>query len=76
MKAVLYLFAAVTGLLNAVQSGSNSTLGKTIGQMPAAAVIGVVALLTYMVAGIVSGQLAWPGMDKAAAAPWWAWLGG
>jgi len=27
-------------------------------------------------AGAVSGQLAWPGADKVAAAPWWAWTGG
>ena len=76
MKALLYLFAAAAGLLNAVQSGCNSTLGKAIGPMPAAVAIGVVATLSYLVAGAASGQLAWPGVEKVAGAPWWAWTGG
>ncbi len=76
MKAFLLVFAAGAGMLNAVQAGCSSTLGKSIGQMPAAVAIGVVALLTYVAAGAVSGQLAWPGADKVAAAPWWAWTGG
>ncbi len=76
MKAFLLVFAAAAGALNAVQAGCSSTLGKAIGPMPAAVAIGVVAVLAYLAAGTVSGQLAWPGADKVAAAPWWAWTGG
>lgn len=76
MKALLLGFAAAAGALNAVQAGCNSTLGKSIGPMPAAVTIGVVAVATYLVVGAASGQLAWPGLDKAAGAPWWAWVGG
>jgi transporter family-2 protein len=76
MKVFLYVFAACSGLLNAVLAGCNSTLGKSIGQMQAAVVIGLVTTATAVVFGVVSGQLAWPGADKLAAAPWWAWVGG
>ena len=76
MKALLLVFAAVAGALNAVQAGCSSTLGKAIGPMPAAVAIGVVAVVTYLAAGAVSGQLAWPGPERIAAAPWWAWMGG
>ena len=76
MKALLLVFAAVAGAMNAVQAGCSSTLGKAIGPMPAAVAIGLVAVLTYLVVGAVSGQLAWPGAGKMAAAPWWAWTGG
>ena len=76
MKAFFLVFAAGAGMLNAVQAGCSSTLGKAVGRMPAAVAIGVVALLTYLVIGAVAGQLAWPGAGKVAAAPWWAWTGG
>jgi len=76
MKAFLLVFAAIVGVLNAVQAGCSSTLGRAIGPMPAAVAIGFVALLAYFAAGAVSGQLAWPGAVKIAAAPWWAWTGG
>jgi transporter family-2 protein len=76
MTVFLYVFAACSGLMNAVQAGCNSTLGKTIGQMQAAIVIGMVTTVSAVVFGLVSGQLIWPGAEKLAAAPWWAWFGG
>ena len=76
MKVFLYVFAACSGLMNAVQSGCNSTLGKSIGQMPAAVVIGLVTTASAVAFGLVSGQLAWPDAGKVAGTPWWAWAGG
>ena len=38
--------------------------------------VGPVIAALSRVFGLVSGQLAWPGADKLAAAPWWAWVGG
>ena len=76
MKVWLYLFAVGTGLTNAVQSGCNATLGKSIGPLPAAVVIGVVTTAAATLAGLLSGGLAWPGADRLAGAPWWAWVGG
>ena len=68
MKVFLYVFAACSGLMNAVQSGCNSMLGKSIGQMPAAVVIGLVTTASAVAFGLVSGQLAWPsGADAQAA---------
>ena len=76
MKVFLYLFAVGSGLMNSVQAGCNAALGKSIGQMTAAAVVGLVIAASALLLGAVSGQLAWPGADKLHAAPWWAWFGG
>jgi len=76
MKVFLYLFAVGSGLMNSVQAGCNAALGKSIGQMTAAAVVGLVIAASGLLFGAVSGQLAWPGADKMHAAPWWAWFGG
>ena len=70
------LFAVVAGLLNAVQSGVNSTLGKGIGQFQAGLVSFVVGIMVFVVAGVVTGRLDWPGATRMAALPWWAWTGG
>ena len=76
MRIMLYLFAVGPGLMNAVQSGCNSTPGKNIGQFPAAVVIGLVATASAVAVGLASGRLALPAADKVAGAPWRAWVGG
>lgn len=76
MKILLYLFAVGAGLTNAVQAGCNATLGKSIGQFPAAVVVGLVVTTTTLTVGLVAGGLAWPAADKVAGTPWWAWVGG
>ena len=74
---MLYLFTALVGLANAVQTGANSSLGKALDNKFAAALcILAVSASTILVAGLASGRLGLPGMDKAAGAPWWAWTGG
>lgn len=70
------LFAVVAGLLNAVQSGVNSTLGKQIGQFQAGLVSFGLAFVLFVVAGTMTGRLAWPGGERMAGVPWWAWFGG
>jgi transporter family-2 protein len=77
MKAFLYLFAAGAGALNAVQAGCNAGLAKALGNPFAAAlaIVGV-SFTSLLTAGVVSGRLAWPDMDRVAGAPWWAWFGG
>ena len=64
----LYVFAAVAGMLNAVQSGANATLNKTLGQpfLAALIVLGVSA----------TGNLAWPEPGRWGQVPWWGWVGG
>lgn len=74
---MLYLFAAAAGLLNAIQAGANAGLGKAFDNKFAAGVAVVAVNMAVMVlAGAVSGQLGWPGLQRMGAAPWWAWTGG
>lgn len=68
--------AAVAGLLNAVQAGVNSTLGKQIGQFQAGLVTFTVSFVLFVLIGVATGRLGWPGTARIAAAPWWAWTGG
>lgn len=73
----LYGFAIVAGVLNAVQSGAYASLNKAL-QQPFAAALTIVAVsfTTLLARRLLSGQLAWPGSEKIAGVPWWAWFGG
>lgn len=73
---LLGLAAFLGGVLNTVQSGCNSTLAKGLGQ-PVTAALFVAAgnVVVYLAVAPFLG-LGWPGADKAAAVPWWAWIGG
>jgi transporter family-2 protein len=74
---MLYLFAAVAGVLNAVQAGANAGLGKALeNKMAAGVAVVAINLAAMLLIGAASGQLGWPGLQRIAAAPWWAWLGG
>ena len=55
MKVFLYLFAVGSGLMNSVQAGCNAALGKSIGQMTAAVVVGVVIAASALLIGAASG---------------------
>lgn len=74
---VLYGFVIVAGMLNALQSGANGTLGKTL-QQPFLAALMIVSIsaTSLLIAGSVSGHLAWPESGKWSELPWWAWVGG
>ena len=74
---MLYVFTALVGLANAVQTGANSSLGKALDNKFAAALcIVAVSASAILVAGLVSGRLGMPGVDKVSGVPWWAWTGG
>lgn len=73
---VMSALAFLGGILNTVQSGSNATLAKTLGQPMLAALFvtlanGALYLLITAFAGI-----GWPERQAFAAVPWWGWLGG
>jgi bacterial/archaeal transporter family-2 protein len=74
---MLYLLPLIAGLLNPVQSGLNGALNRAI---EAPAVVALVALAcafaTVALVGLLFGKLALPEADRAASAPWWAWVGG
>ena len=76
MSILLALVAALAGILNTLQSGANTTLSRALDQPIAAAlVVSVVNAAVYLAVGAVVG-LGWPGGQRIAAAPWWAWCGG
>ncbi len=76
MPVLIGLCAVVAGMLSTVQSGANASLNKALGQ-PILAAFAVVAtnLLVYLIAALFVG-VGWPGSDRIAATPWWAWIGG
>lgn len=76
MGIPLYLFVAVAGALNAVQSGTNAQLARSL-ERPwlAGFVVCLSTTLIFAVGMLVSGQ-ALPAAGKAGSAPWWAWTGG
>ena len=76
MQALLVAFTVFVGILNPAQAGTNSTLGKAIGPILAGLVSMVLGTLSLVVLGLCIGGFTWPGTDKVAAAPWWAWVGG
>ena len=69
-------FAVLAGALNAVQAGTNSTLGKQVGQFGAGLVTFSVSIVVFVLVGALSGRLGWPGGARIAGVPWWAWTGG
>ncbi len=75
MVFIMGLVAFCGGVLNTVQSGSNATLAKSLGQpiLAALVVTGVNAMLYLAVAPFVG-----LGSPKGSLGdvPWWAWLGG
>ena len=73
----LYGFVLLAGVANAVQAGQNGALSKGLSESLTAGLIvaaGTASLI--LVVGLVSGRLAWPTSEQAAAMPWWAWFGG
>jgi bacterial/archaeal transporter family-2 protein len=74
---MLYLLPLIAGLLNPVQSGMNGTLNRAI-DSPALVALVALACAAATVAGValLFGKLALPDPERAASAPWWAWIGG
>lgn len=73
----LYGLALLAGIANALQSGANATLSKTLGQPFAAGiVVALVGAVTLLILGLTLGRLAMPNMTAIRDVPLWAWLGG
>jgi bacterial/archaeal transporter family-2 protein len=76
MAALIALLAAAAGVLNTVQAGANTSLNKALGQpILVALVVTATNVLVYLAAAPFLG-LGWPGAQRIAQVPWWAWLGG
>ena len=75
MQILLYAVAVVAGLMNPLQTASTSMMNKVIDRPLMVGVVSALGTLTVTLAGtLVFDQLGFGG--KAAAIPWWAWLGG
>jgi bacterial/archaeal transporter family-2 protein len=72
----MYVLAAAAGAANPAQAGANAELRKTLQQ----AVFAGIAVYLSGLAGVLFIQLIvrqpWPGAEKLAHTPWWAWTGG
>lgn len=76
---MIWLMGAVAflgGILNTLQSGSNATLSRSLGEPIAAAVIvSVVTALLFLTIALVMG-IKIPKDALLGTVPWWAWIGG
>lgn len=73
----LYGFALLAGIANTVQSGTNATLSKTLGQpFVTGIVVTLVGAATLLVVGLALGRLALPSVGDIRSVPLWAWTGG
>lgn len=77
---LLLAFAVVAGILNTLQSGSNSELNKHL-QHPIATAMavylgGLLILLVGWIGAQLIGKGGFPASDHITAVPWWGWLGG
>ena len=72
----MYLLAIAAGAVNPVQAGANSELKKSLNQ----ALYPAIAVYSAGLLGVLIIQLfirqPWPGAQRVAETPWWAWLGG
>lgn len=76
MHWLLIPFVIVSGVLNALQTGTNTQLGKSLGQPIAASfLVYLVGLLTLAVSAPFLG-FSFSAYGRLGQAPWWAWLGG
>jgi transporter family-2 protein len=76
MPILIGFLAILAGILNTIQSGANATLSKSLGQpIMAALVVTAANVAIYLLASPLLG-LSWPGAERIAQTPWWAWIGG
>ncbi len=80
MQALLLVVAVLAGVLNTLQSGSNSTLNKRLEHPLASAtvvyLVGLTALALAWLGAQVIGKGGLPAGDRVAQVPWWGWIGG
>ncbi|KQQ23552.1 hypothetical protein ASF53_04225 [Methylobacterium sp. Leaf123] len=68
--------AAIAGILNTVQAGANASLNKALDQPILAALVVTAANVAVYLAAAPFIGIGWPGSQRLAGVPWWAWLGG
>ncbi|ACL57206.1 DMT family transporter [Methylobacterium nodulans] len=68
--------AVLAGALTTVQAGSNAALRKGLGEPMAALLVNYALGFGAVILASLLVRQAWPGPDKIAGVPWWAWVGG
>ena len=76
MNILALIFVTATGALNAVQSGANAQLVRSL-ERPwfVGLLVSLVTAAVFAVGWAVTG-LRVPDAGRMAGAPWWAWIGG
>ena len=76
MDLFAYVFVIAAGMLNAVQSGSNAQLVRSLGKpWLVALLVSLITAAVFVVAMLVAGARL-PEAGRIGSAPWWAWTGG
>ncbi len=76
MTILAYLFVVIAGALNAVQSGSNAQLARSLGRPWLVALLVSLVTAAVFVVAMLAADTRLPEAGKLSAAPWWAWTGG
>ncbi len=80
MQLLLLLVTVVAGVLNTLQSGSNSTLNKRLDHPFASAAVvylgGLAVVALAWIGATLLGKGGFPAADRVAQVPWWGWIGG
>lgn len=76
MALLAYVFVAVAGALNAVQSGSNAALARSLGRPWMVGVLVSLITAAALVAGLLVTGARMPDAGRLGSVPWWAWTGG
>ncbi len=76
MNALAYLFVTIAGALNAVQSGSNAQLVRSLGRPWLVGLLVSLVTAAVFVLAILATGARLPDAAKFQGAPWWAWIGG
>ena len=76
MNSLAYMLVAVAGALNAVQSGSNAQLVRSLGRpWLVALLVSLVTACVFVVTLLYTGARL-PETARFGQTPWWAWTGG
>jgi len=78
--AMIYLFIVASGLLIAMQAGSNATLDKSLHNPVVSSLVsfgsGVAVLLLALAIYTIVTKTPMPKGQQWSAVPWWGWIGG
>jgi transporter family-2 protein len=75
MSIIPYVLVFLTGLMNAIHSGTNAQLTHSLGRPWWAGVFVCLISAALLLVGVGATREAFPSLTSLAATPWWAWVG-